>query len=217
MEGLLAEFLVFLRRFTDLLPLLKKLLISLFIVLNLFTVLFTNRPTFVIEAANRVIKDYNSPAFAYKLGLYAWYIKYYAHIVGLNNRWQMFGRQSRFNWWYKIKAEYARKPNTIASQVVLLPLPRQTKRTFLQSEFIDFKEGKFHLILYSDPVGRHIYSRYLCRQYPEYKGAPIGKIIFEINYQYILPPKEANLKGTHLHPTISKRIISEFECPRVKS
>ena len=120
---------------------LKKILISAFVILNIFTVLFMNRPHFFIKYVNEAIDSYKNPMFAWKLRMGSWYIARYAHLVGLDNRWQMFGRQSRFNWWYDIKAKYSN------DEIVLLPLPRQSKKTFLEWLLFDFKEAKFHLNL----------------------------------------------------------------------
>ena len=188
----------------------RKFIISLFIVLNMGTVLFMNRPNTFINTVNGVMNSFDSPAIKYKTALCSWYIKTYAHIVGLDNRWQMFGRQSRFNWWYLIKAKYAN------SEIITLPLPRQSPRTWFQSFLIDFKEGKFHLNMYSNPVNRESYSRYLCRQYPNLSGVPIESIIFELHYQYILTPKEAAKQGRCLDPNTYSNVLNEFKCPRVK-
>ena len=188
----------------------RKIIISLFIVLNIGTVLFMNRPNPFIDAINGVINSFDSPTFKYKTTLYSWYIKTYAHIVGLDNRWQMFGRQSRFNWWYLIKAKYAN------SEIITLPLPRQIPRNWFQSFLIDFKEGKFHLNMYPNQANRESYSRYLCRQYSNSSGVPIESIIFELHYQYILTPEEAAKQGRCLDPNTYSNVLNEFKCPRVK-
>lgn len=188
----------------------RKTIISLFVILNIGTVLFMNRPIFFIDAVNGLINNWNLPSVKYKTTLYSWYIKNYAHIVGLDNRWQMFGRQSRFNWWYSIKARYANQ------EIITLPLPRQSPRTWFQSSLIDFKEGKFHLNLYPRSVERENYSRYLCRQFPGLKGAPIDSIIFELNYQNILPPQEALKQGMHMDPNVYTSLLNEFRCPGAK-
>ena len=188
----------------------RKIIISLFIILNIGTVLFMNRPNPFIGAINGVINSFDSSAIKYKTTLCSWYIKTYAHIVGLDNRWQMFGKQSRYNWWYLIKAKYAN------SEIITLPLPRQSPRNWIQSFLIDFKEGKLDLNMYSNQAKRESYSRYLCRQYSHLSGIPIKSIIFELHYQYVFPPKEAIKQRKYLHPTIASRVLNEFKCPRVK-
>ena len=189
---------------------LKKILIYVFVVINIFTVLFMNRPIFFIRDVNRIIENYHSPNIAYKVQLLSWYIKSYAHIVGLDNQWQMFGRQSRFNWWYLIKAKYNN------SQTIVLPLPRQTSRNFIERNLIDFKEGKFHLNMYNNEIGRETYSRYLCRKFSNLDGSPIQSIVFELWYQYILPPEEAKHKEKCLDPNIYSQTLNEFKCYEAK-
>ena len=185
---------------------LKRILIYAFVVVNIFTVLYMNRPVFLIQVVNKIVDNHTSAVFTYKLKLFSWYIKSYAHIVGLDNKWQMFGRQSRFNWWYLIKAKYD------DSKTIALALPRQTPRNFLERNLIDFKEGKFHLNLYNNEIGRETYSRYLCRQFSNLNGSPIQSIIFELWYQNILPPEEAEKKGKYLDPNVYSQVLNEFKC-----
>ena len=189
----------------------KKLLISLFVVFNIFTILFMNRPMFLSNALNKTLDSYQNPQLAYKVRYFFWLIKRYAHLVGLDNRWQMFSKQTRFNWWFTITANYK------DFEKVLLPLPRQKKRNFFESEFIDFKEGKFYLNIYNNEVGREAYARYLCRKYHVYDGSPIQSIVFERSYQDILPPEETRKRGRYLDPNITTEVINTFQCPGVRS
>ena len=186
----------------------RKVIISLFVSLNIITVLFMNRPLQFVEAANKTIQVFNSEELTGELNYCSNLIKMYAHIFGLDNRWQMFGRQSRFNWWYLISGKYA------DSSVVTLPVPFQAKRTLWESLFVDFKEGKFDLNLYNDPGGREIYSRYLCRKYASRNASPIQSIIFDLYFQHILPPEEADQVGFYMHPGIYSQPLNEFQCPK---
>jgi len=188
----------------------RKILISLFVILNIGTVLFMNRPDSFINTINGIISSYGSSDLSYKATISSWYIKIYAHIVGLDNRWEMFGRQSRFNWWYRIKAKYAN------GEIITLPLPRQSPRNWFESSLIDFKEGKFHLNLYTRAVEREIYSRYLCRQFSQLNNVPIISVIFELHYQYILPPEEAFKQDKYIDPQVYSSVLNEFVCPGAK-
>ena len=185
---------------------LKKLLISIFAVLNVCTIFFMSRPDQFIASSNKYINSNFSPQNVYNIGLFAWYIKRYAHLVGLDNCWKMFGHQSRFNWWYVIKARYP-------DEEIKLPLPMQSKRTFLEWLLFDFKEAKFYLNIYGSKDSREIYSHYLCRKYRSYKDKPISSIIFELHHQYILPPEQARQKGYCLDPNSYSRVLDEFICP----
>lgn len=187
----------------------KKIIISIFVSFTLFTVLFINCPVFVLTNANQTLDKYNAPNFAYKVRYMAWLIRRYAHLVGIDNRWQMFSKLHRFNWWYVISGKYE------GLGTFTLPLPRQSKRTFLEKEFVDFKEAKFHLNIYNNEIGREAYAHYLCRQYPELDGAPIESIIFELNYQNILPIGEARKQKRNQEQKINNMFINEFKCSEV--
>lgn len=187
----------------------KKLLISIFVSFTLFTILFINCPVFILTNANQTLDKYNAPNFAHKIRYVTWLIRRYAHLVGIDNRWQMFSKLHRFNWWYVISAKYKN------FEPITLPLPRQSKRSFLEKEFIDFKEAKFHLNIYKNEVGREAYARYLCRQFPELDGSPIKSIIYELNYQNILPIQEARKQKRTQEQKINNMFLNEFKCPKV--
>ena len=182
-------------------------LISMFILLNVATVFFMNRPLWLSQRASHLLSTSLSPMGAYRVRFCGWLMMWYAHVTGLDNRWQMFSHNSRFNWWYVINARYA------DSTTVVLPLPRQSPRTFWQRTLFDHKEAKFHLNIYGDPSARERYARYLCRQYPVHEGSPITGIIWELHHQMILNPKEAAVRGTHLEPNSYGRVLNTFPCP----
>ena len=189
------------------LPVSKKILISIFAVLNVSTILYTNQPLWLIRDTDFWITQHFSPWEAYRYRLNESYVKQYAHSAGLDNQWQMFGHQSRFNWWFVIKAVYA------DSKIVILPLPLQSQRTFSQRTFFDFKEAKYHLNLYGSPALREAYAHYLCRTYPTHDGSPIQSVIFELQYQNLLTPEEARRRHTHLEPQSYALTPEVFKCP----
>ena len=73
----------------------KRRLLSCFILLNIGTVLFINRPAAVVEVEEGFFQTLD-PGIAYELRYSRWALQYYAFIVGLNNQWQMFGDLSRY-------------------------------------------------------------------------------------------------------------------------
>jgi len=177
----------------------KKRIVSIFVVFSLFTVLYMNRPgVFAL-----------SPDAPYPVLLGDWFVQEYAFLAGLNNQWQMFGRQSRFNWWYVIKARYADGTDQV------LPLPLQSDRSFLQSALFDFKEIKLQLNLYPRPEAREAYAYYLARQYPSRNGQPIVWIIYELQWQMLMPREEASRTGTHVYPQISSQLLQTVDVSRV--
>lgn len=183
---------------------LKKGIISCFIVLNLGSVLFMNRPTPVVQAEEALIETLD-PELAYGVRYGRWLTQYYAFCTGLNNQWQMFGKQTRFNWWYVIKAQYG------DGEPQVLPLPLQSKRTFWQAWFFDFKETKLQLNFYPRPAAREAYAHYLARQYPEHEGVPISSIIFELQWQAILSREEVSKTGVYLDSTIVTQVIQTVD------
>lgn len=181
----------------------KKLLISAFVVLNVFTVLYMNRPKWLVRTQADAVAACPPPVAAVlRQGDYL--DRDYAHASGLDPTWQMFGALSRFDWWYVIKAEYA------DGQTVLLPLPLQSERTFWEARFADFKEAKFHLNMYNDRPTRQAYALYLARVYHDHDGAPIRAIVWELHYQGFLPQEEARRLGTHLEPESHSLVLDTF-------
>ena len=116
----------------------KRFFISLFVLLNIFTVIYVNRPVPIKEIQGNKLKEIlHSPRYdsiGSKIGIL---FTSYGELVGLGTRWLMFILQDKYNWSYLIKAKYA------DSSEIILPIPRQGKRSFLQREFFDFKDAKF--------------------------------------------------------------------------
>lgn len=180
----------------------RKTLISAFVILNVSTVLYMNRPV-VVDAK---IKE-NFPArLNWGIEYGGWLIARYAHVVGLDNRWQMFGQQSRFQWWYVIKANYENDKERV------LPLAMQSERTFWEDFLFDFKEAKLYLNLYTRPDFRETYARYLSRQFATFEGAPVTSIVYELHWRNILNPQEAARRGFHLEERSYKQLLQEVEC-----
>jgi hypothetical protein len=183
----------------------KKVLISAFVVLNLGTVLWMNRPRGLVNTWDRALAAGPAPAAAV-LRQADNLDQNYAHVVGLDPQWKMFGHLSRFDWWFVIKARYA------DGQTVLLPLPLQSDRTAWQRIMTDFKEAKFHLNLYADRPTRKAYSIYLARAFPTHDGSPVKEIVWELHSQTIRPPNEARRLGSHLEPASHYDILDTFPC-----
>lgn len=178
----------------------KKIGLSCFVVLNLFTVLFMNRPALVVQGEDKVIETLDE-GLAHKVRYARWLVQRYAFCTGLNNQWRMFGDPSRYNMWYIIKATYGH------GDALVLQLPLQSERTFWQSALFDFKETKFHHTLFTRPAAREAYAHYLARQFPVREGVPISSIMFELNWQQILPREEAGKTGGNLDPQITAQVV----------
>lgn len=187
----------------------KKILISLFAIANISTLAFINLGEEFKTYFNRNYSESLSAQTTYHLQQTEWYVRRYAHIVGLDNKWQMFGHLSRFNWWYVIKGRYGQENNLTE---VLLPLPSQSPRSFFERNFIDFKEAKFELNIYRDLEAKKTYSRYLCRSFAQNNGKSIDSITWDLEYQMILDPAEVGSSNIYLHPTIGSKHLLDFSC-----
>jgi hypothetical protein len=124
----------------------------------------------------------------------------------------MYGLQSRFNWRYEIIATYGDGDQALDR---LLPLPRQSERTVWQRRVVDFKEAKFHLNIYNDPLARETYAHYLARQFPEFQGQRLKRIRYDLKFQYILPPLVAVKEQQLLESWVETDTVSNFELSRV--
>jgi hypothetical protein len=183
----------------------RKWLVSAFVTLNVATVLYMNSPVWPWQAVRQALGA--SPGVAASPPTLAGRLdELYAHLTGLNSRWQMFGALPRINWQFVIKAQYA------DGTTVVLPLPGQSERTFWQRTLFDFKEMKFYTNLYNDRPGRRAYASYLCRRYPSREGVPVKAIIWELHGQPVRPPWRAAATGSHLEPTSVITVLDVFPC-----
>jgi hypothetical protein len=137
-------------------------------------------------------------------------IRYAAYYIGLNGKWQMYGGQSRFNWSYNITGIYV-DSNTGESTERVLPLPRQTERTLIQRYWLDFKEAKFLLNIYSDELARETYARYLAREFASHDGKTIANIRYTLVTQQILPPLIAVREQQILETRVETMVVNEFD------
>jgi hypothetical protein len=185
----------------------QRCLISAFVLTNLATVFFVNLPLHWKENFLGWAATTRSAEDLYRLQMASWHMQRYAYFAGLDNRWQMFGYQSRFNWWYVIRGVYG---DGTHENVVLLPLPNQSGRTICETFLFDLKESKFELNIYLNPTAREAYSRYIARQFPERDGMPIRAVRWELGCQNIVPPDEAIGRQELLYPQCSFLLLNEF-------
>lgn len=176
--------------------------------LILATIGWCNLPDAVPQRLRGAIARHCSIDTAYRFQLAEWVWRWGAHVAGMDNKWQMYGLQSRFNWRYEIIATYG---SGSAQVDRLLPLPRQTDRSALQTRIVDFKEAKFHLNIYNDPLARETYAHYLARQFPAYQGQDLQRIRYDLKYQYILPPLVAVKEQQLLEDWVETDTVSDFD------
>ncbi len=183
----------------------KKVLVSLFAVLNLCCVLFANEPDWAQRARARWAEG-KDPWTVYRVEQLEWYLRTYSYYVGLDNYWTLFSSLPRFNYWYVITADY-----TDGSRR-LLPLPLQGKRSFMQRYFFDFRAAKYYLNIYNHQPEMERYERYLCRQFPGDESAQIVSVKIELYHQNIYPREVALERGSTHEPQFYHRTFSEVSC-----
>lgn len=160
--------------------------------------------------------DQVGPEVGYRAKCCDWMIRYSAYCLGLSGKWQMYGGQSRFNWSYVITGVYVDSESGDSTESIL-PLPRQSERSFVEEKLLDFKEAKFLLNIYGDEKARETYARYLARQYPGNDGKRISKIRFTLATQQILPPIIAVREQRLLEPQVEEMLINEFDVTAERS
>jgi len=188
----------------------KQSVLSVFVVLNLFTVLYMNAPPALRRAAAETVDAHLAPADAHKAHYGAYMLRWYAYLVGADAQWQMFGWQPRFHWWYVIKGRYEN------GDEVVLPLPMQARRSAAQRFFWDFRDTKIYLNLYRRADWRQAFAYYLCRRFPEHpeqNGSRIRSVVYELHWRNVLPPEEARETGTHLAPESYSQIFQVVHRP----
>lgn len=171
-----------------------------------------NLPNEVPQKLLAGVEQQGSPELAYRLRWVEWALRWGAHLSGLDNKWQMYGLQSRFTWRYEIIATYGDGAREIEW---LLPLPRQSQRTLWQRLIVDFKEAKFDLNIYNDPLARETYAHYLARQYAEHQGLRLQRIRYDLKYRYILPPMVAVQEQQLFEDWVETNTISNFDVSAV--
>lgn len=197
-------------RISDRLRQAKRIAISAWCATNLAIVVYLNVPVEWRTGFWQTVRAPLTPVASWHVEIAEWRVRCYAHILGIDNRWQMFGFQSRFNWWYTIRGEYS---DGVTTRLVDLPLPNQSGRTLWQRAVMDIKEDKLELNLYANQPVRETYSRYIARHYPTYAGMPIKAVRWDLGHQAILPPQEARQKQKLWDLHVGTQLLDRFEIP----
>lgn len=190
----------------------RKLAISVFIAANLLTAVYMNKPVVFTMWLNEALTSRYSRDWLQPISKADLAIRHYAHFSGQDTRWQMFYLLYRVNWRYEINAVYTKGD---ANKTVLLPLPKQSRRTPLQYWFFDYREKKFLHITHVHPElgGIESYARYLSRQFPTHEGMPLKSIVVDLYTRDILDPWDAVAQGTHVAPTVGRSVKYEYHLP----
>ena len=95
---------------------------------------------------------------------------------------------------------------------VLLPIPGQAERSFLQRHFVDFREAKFHLNIYPRPHLLQAYARHLCRAHPTVGGVPVSAVRIAVDYHGLHEPAAARRARTVVASPTYRAVREEVPC-----
>lgn len=189
----------------------KKIVISLFILVNLSAFIYFNYPGKVTKLTNKILNLILKEETARNIKKPVKKIRTVLRLLGLSHKWSMFNSLNRNNYWYLIKAKYKN------SKEVILPLSLQTNNpTILEKYFFSFREPKFLINLSRDIQRRKSYVHFLCNKYKTYTGTPIEKIIFEYYSQNIINPHDLKNSSIYLETSVTKEIINIFNCSNLR-
>lgn len=169
---------------------LKNTGIVLFIILNLFAIVHANRSEWFRVSSEEPAAPGNSSILPPKV---RYYLSRYSHIVGLDNRWEMFSYMYRTDWQFVFKGKYKTD-----SEEVVLPMSGQSKRNFFDHWLFDFREAKLKLNIYGIPEARQLYALQLCKQFSKPANRSLEYIACDLVSYPIVPRDTALRTGTHL-------------------
>lgn len=136
-----------------------------------------------------------------------WLLESYGFYVGLDGYWRMFSPVHRYDWAWRV---IAIDPG---GQERLLSSPSETGRTGLDSFFVDFRETKMLLNMWTRPPMQQAYIDHRCRE-EERAGRGPSSIRLEMLWRAILPPQQAAAKGDHRDATTYANVMAERTCVR---
>lgn len=136
-----------------------------------------------------------------------WIVESYGFYAGLNGVWRMFSPVHRFDWWWHV---IATDPDGRDRE---LSTPSDTGRAGLESFFVDFRETKFLLNLWTRAPMQQAYIDHRCRE-EQHLGHTPASIRLEMNWRAIVPPDQAASRGDHRDPVIGTAVIAQRACER---
>lgn len=182
----------------------RKALISAFIAISVATQVLTNLgvgylpypgapgpQTELVAAANNVRWGFDSVGF----------------YTGLNGMWRMFSPVHKYDWWWRVIATDSDGRDRELST------PSYTGRTGLDSFFVDFRETKFLLNMWTRPPMEQAYIDHRCRE-EQSAGRTPASIRLELEWRNILPPDQAAARGDHRSPQVQTYVMAQRGCGR---
>lgn len=171
---------------------LGKIIISLFILLTMLVWAWRHTPDWWDQWYWGQVDARLSAEQARAARQVPYALNWYAHKVGLDNRWEMYSSLMRGDWTIIAIGVDAN------GQRVLLPEPLQSSRTLFQRSVVDFREAKYQIHLTRWPSECARYVSYLKRRYPTHNGVKIESIVLNLRFRsYAASTYDAARTGSH--------------------
>jgi hypothetical protein len=140
----------------------------------------------------------------YRISTVDWVLSQFSWLAGLSTRWRMFSPPPRSNWYYSV---WAIDSEGVQSWV---PLYGQGDRNFIERNFLDFREVKYHLNIYNKPAALNLLAQHLCgsfqRKNPSENAKEVQSIRIALVSRQTLPPDYHFLQQEFY----DQQIVTEF-------
>lgn len=182
----------------------RKALISAFIVVSVLTQVFQNLSVgYVPYPAER------GPLYAAvgAIDQGRWLLETFGFYTGTNGYWRMFSPVHRYDWsWRVIATDPDGRDRDLSS-------PSYTGHTGPEAFFVDFRETKMLLNLWTRPPMQSAYIDHRCREEQRAGRAPVF-VRLEMSWRAIVPPDEAAARSDHRHPNWYSTVMARGPCTR---
>lgn len=181
----------------------RRVLVSAFIVISVLTQVLQNLG--VTYYAPHPAEGGPLYAGAVALNQGRWLLETYGFYTGLNGYWRMFSPVHRHDWWWTVVAT---DPD---GRERLLSTPSDTGRTGLESFFVDFRETKTLLNLWTRPPMQQAYIDHRCREEQRSGRAPTT-IRLEMTWRGIVGQQDAATRGDHREAQSYTTVMARRAC-----
>lgn len=134
-----------------------------------------------------------------------WGFEQFGFWTGTNTYWRMFSPIHKYDWWWRV---FAFEPDGSWREIAS---PSVSSRSSLESFFVDYRETKLLLNLWTRPPMQTAYIEHRCREERAAGRAP-ARIQLMLQWRPILPPHEALERGDHRGTEIGTSLMAEGRC-----
>lgn len=134
-----------------------------------------------------------------------WYLDQFGFWTGTNTYWRMFSPIHKYDWWWRVFSFDADGSwREIAT-------PSASKGSSLESFFVDYRETKLLLNLWTRPSMQAAYIDHRCREERALGRSP-AKIQMILQWRPIVPPEQALGHRDHRSSEIGTSLMAERAC-----